>query len=36
MEKFEEILSKYELIKRDKKPKTTFEEVEKIINFKLP
>ncbi|MCP2036937.1 SMI1/KNR4 family protein [Chryseobacterium sp. HSC-36S06] len=36
MEKFEEILSKYEVIKRDKKPKTTFEDVEKIINFKLP
>lgn len=36
MEKFEEILSKYEVIKRGKKPKTTFEDVEKIINFKLP
>lgn len=36
MEKFEKILSKYEVIKRDKKPKTTFEDVEKIISFKLP
>ena len=36
MEKFEKILSKYEVIKRDKNPKTTFEDVEKIINFKLP
>ncbi|MGX7688173.1 SMI1/KNR4 family protein [Flectobacillus roseus] len=36
MEKFEEILSKYETIKRSNKPKITFEEVEKIIGFKLP
>ena len=36
MEKFEEILSKYETVKRSNKPKITFEEVEKIIGFKLP
>ncbi|MDI9862290.1 SMI1/KNR4 family protein [Flectobacillus roseus] len=36
MEKFEEILSKYETVKRSNKPRITFEEVEKIIGFKLP
>ena len=36
MEPFEKILSKYEVVKRTDKPKTAFEEVEKIINFKLP
>nr|WP_315153994.1 SMI1/KNR4 family protein [uncultured Flavobacterium sp.] len=36
MEKFKEILTKYEAVKRNNKPKTTFEDVEKIINFKLP
>jgi SMI1 / KNR4 family (SUKH-1) len=36
MERFEEIISKYEVVKRTDKLKTTFEEVEKIINFKLP
>jgi hypothetical protein len=36
MENFEEIFSKYEIAKRISKPKTTFEEIEKIINFKLP
>jgi len=36
MENFEEILLKYEIVKRTSKPKTTFEDVEKIINFKLP
>lgn len=36
MENFEEIFSKYEIVKRNNKPKTTFEEIEKIINFKLP
>jgi hypothetical protein len=36
MEKFEEILTKYEAVKRTDKPKITFDEVEKIIDFKLP
>lgn len=36
MEQFEEILSKYEIARRVNKLKVTFEEVEKIINFKLP
>ncbi|WP_113654777.1 SMI1/KNR4 family protein [Pedobacter namyangjuensis] len=36
MEPFEKILSKYEFVKRTDKPKTAFEDVEKIINFKLP
>lgn len=36
MERFEEILSKYEIVKRTDKLKTMFEEVEKIIDFKLP
>lgn len=36
MERFEEILTKYNFTKRTNKPKTTFEESEKIINFKLP
>mgnify|MGYP001346165148 CR=1 FL=1 len=36
MEPFEKILSKYDVVKRTDKPKTTFEEVEKIINFKIP
>lgn len=36
MERFEEILTKYNFIKRTDKPKTTFEESEKAINFKLP
>lgn len=36
MERFEEILTKYEVDKRTDKPKTSFEEVEKIIGFKLP
>lgn len=36
MENFEEIFSKYKVVKRNNKPKTTFEEIEKIINFKLP
>ncbi|MBT2563053.1 SMI1/KNR4 family protein [Pedobacter sp. ISL-68] len=36
MERFEEILTKYNFTKRANKPKTTFEEAEKIINFKLP
>ncbi|MDI9862541.1 SMI1/KNR4 family protein [Flectobacillus roseus] len=36
MEKFEEILSKYELVKRRNKPRITFKKVEKIIGFKLP
>ena len=36
MEKFEEILAKYKVSKRDNKPTTTFEDVEKVINFKLP
>jgi len=36
MERFEEILTKYNFTKRTNKPKTTFEEAERIINFKLP
>jgi SMI1 / KNR4 family (SUKH-1) len=36
MKRFEEILSKYEVVKRTDKPKTTFYEVEKIIGFQLP
>jgi hypothetical protein len=36
MEKFEEILTKYKPAKRTGKPKVTFEEVEKIIDFELP
>lgn len=36
MDKFEQILSKYNCSKRRGKPKTAFEEVEKIINFTLP
>ncbi|PVD54020.1 SMI1/KNR4 family protein [Terrimonas sp.] len=36
MEQFEEILSKYEIARRVNKLRVTFEEVEKIINFKLP
>ncbi|TCD23419.1 SMI1/KNR4 family protein [Pedobacter psychrodurus] len=36
MERFEEILTKYNITKRTNKPNTTFEEAEKIINFKLP
>jgi len=36
MERFEEILTKYKFAKRIGKPRITFEEVEEIINFKLP
>lgn len=36
MEKFEEIITKYGVLKRTDKPKATFEEVEKLIGFKLP
>ncbi|PAC26704.1 hypothetical protein [Flectobacillus sp. BAB-3569] len=36
MEKFEEILSRYKLVKRRNKPRITFKKVEKIIGFKLP
>lgn len=36
MKRLEEILTKYRVTKRTDKPKTTFEEVEKIIGFKLP
>ena len=36
MEKFEEIIAKYEFVKRTDKPKTTIVEVERLINFKLP
>ena len=36
MEKFEHILSKYNWIKRTVKPKTTFEKIEHIVQFKLP
>lgn len=36
MEKFEEIIKKFEVVKRTDKPKTTFEEVESLIGFKLP
>jgi hypothetical protein len=36
MERFEEILTKSEIVKRTDKLRTTFEEVQKIIGFKLP
>jgi hypothetical protein len=36
MKNFEEIFSKYKVVKRNNKPKSTFEEIEKIINFTLP
>jgi SMI1 / KNR4 family (SUKH-1) len=36
MQRFEEILTKYHVGKRTAKLKMTFEEVEKIIDFKLP
>ena len=36
MERFEEIITKYEVVRRTDKPKTTFAEVERLINFKLP
>ncbi|WP_265849789.1 hypothetical protein [Pedobacter sp. PF22-3] len=36
MGRFEEILTKNNVIKRTSRLKTTFEEVENIINFKLP
>lgn len=36
MDKFEKILSKYKVVKRIEKPKITFGEIEKIIDFKLP
>jgi hypothetical protein len=36
MERFEEIITKYEVAKRTDIPKTTFVEVERLINFKLP
>ena len=36
MERFEEILKKYVVRKRVDKPKMTFDEVENIIDFKLP
>lgn len=36
MERFEVIISKYEVVKRKDNPKTTFEEVERLLDFKLP
>ena len=36
MKKFEEIISKYEVVRRHDKLKTTFDQVEKLVNFKLP
>lgn len=36
MERFEEIITKYEVVKRTDKLKTTFAEVENLVNFKLP
>ena len=36
MERFEEIIAKYEVLRRTDKPKTTFSEIERLINFKLP
>jgi len=36
MEQFEEIITKYEVVGRTHKLKITFDEVEKLVGFKLP